>query len=181
MYWPNRWLTCFPLASKRATVSILVPVPFAPPNCVWLNVLYVSKRNCIERAPSCHLKFFMSERSQLLIPGPRKASFGEFPRPNFDASGTRITAVLKVCRGVRWSFESIALAVISGRTPDVAEVPVASTPRPPPPVMSVVDTREYVNPIGSPLRKDVTPEICQLSRIARLKTLFQPRLSFGVK
>src|SRR5690349_19490901 len=108
--------------------------------------------------------FFMSDRSQLLMPGPRNASLGELPRSNFDASGAPTAATLKACSGVRWSFGRTAPATMSGRTPDVADVPVTSTPRPPPPVISVVDTREYVNPIGSPLRKDVTPDSSQLSR-----------------
>src|SRR5690242_3717810 len=129
--------------------------------------------------PSCHLKFFISERSQLLMPGPRKASLGELPRPNFAGSGATTTPTLKACNGVIRLFGSTALAVMSGRTPEVAEVPVTSTPRPPPPVMSVVETSEYVKPIGSPLMNEVTPETCQLSSTARVTTLFQPVLMRG--
>src|SRR5437764_10499347 len=111
MYCPKRGFTCLPVASKRATVSTLVPVPVAPPNWVWFNELYVSNRNCKFRAPSCHLKFFISERSQLLMPGPRNASFGELPRPNFLASGITTTDVLNADRGVRWSFGRMGLAL----------------------------------------------------------------------
>ena len=32
IYCPKRAFTCLPVASNRATVSTLVPVPFAPPN-----------------------------------------------------------------------------------------------------------------------------------------------------
>jgi hypothetical protein len=75
----------------------------------------------------------------------------------------------------------IAVAVMSGRTPEVAEVVVELTPRPPPAVMSVVDTSVYVNPMGSPLRNELTPESCQLSRTVRLTRLLHRVLSFGVR
>ena len=36
--WPKRAFTCRPAASQRLVVSM-------PVNCVWLNALYISKRN----------------------------------------------------------------------------------------------------------------------------------------
>src|SRR5258706_7210521 len=105
----------------------------------------------------------MTDMSQLLMPGPRNASLGEFPRPNLEAAGRTTTPVLKASSGVRWSFGNTAVAVMSGRTPDVADDEVESTPSPFPPVMSDVSDRGYVNPIGLAPSHEAAPCNCQSS------------------
>src|SRR5215475_4107161 len=70
---PKRGLTCLPLASKRAVVSM-------PDHWVWLKALYTSQRNCRRRDSLLRGIFLKSEKSQLCVPGLRKTSFGAFPK-----------------------------------------------------------------------------------------------------
>lgn len=67
---PNAALVCAPVAVLN------VADVFTPKNCVWLNVLYVSKRSW-KRSRSLKIGMFLNTgMSKLLMPGRRNTSRG---------------------------------------------------------------------------------------------------------
>ena len=64
------------------------------------------------------------ERSQLLMPGPRKTSLGALPM--VPTAGAWKTPVLKYCRMLRWSLAKTAFPVTTTREP--SPPPVTSAP-----------------------------------------------------
>ena len=75
-------------------------------NCVWLKALYASARNC-KLKRSVNLMFLKSERSQLLMPGPRATTAPALPMqamPVLVHRGGPKAALLKYWLMLRLSF-----------------------------------------------------------------------------
>src|SRR5262245_8045278 len=119
--------------------------------------------------------FLNTVMSELVTPGPRMTSFGEFP--GFPRGGRAKAAVLNHWLSERWLFGSVGSPTTSGtRFPAATFVARAVSP---PPVMSALSAAVHVTFTGTPLASVVRPEICQLSSSPRVSALFQRELAFG--
>src|SRR5207253_2764145 len=126
LYQPKSLLICFPAVSNLAAVSTAL-------NCVWLNVLYVSRRNCALRVSLFPSAIFLnSEIFHLFLPGPRIGSLGELPIPKLDVNGGLTASVLKACSLVRSPRDRFGL---------LTRITRLSTPLPVAPVISDVPAR----------------------------------------
>ena len=139
LYEPKVPLTCLPVASKRAVVSIEV-------NCVWLNALYISQRSCTLNG-SLTATFLIRDKSQLFTPGPRIMYFAEFP-------------IVPTAGGANTLVSKLRLKVLSPELRLGLPVTTMRAARSGVPVMSLLVTRLYPTPSGAPVTKLVMPDTC---------------------
>src|ERR1022692_1226618 len=83
-------------------------------NCVWLNRLNPSTRNCSFHRSDQSGKFLNAEMSQLLIPGPRRGLRADVPKK--PGAETEKQLVLKYSRRVLWPRGRVPLQVRLART-----------------------------------------------------------------
>src|SRR5437870_4485395 len=94
------------------------------------------------------------EMSQLLVPGPRNASFGALPQVPCGVSAK--APVLMLWSKVRSLLGRTGFAITLGRDASVVE---------PDQLFAFPEVSERVTPLGAPLMNVVMPDICQPSSI----------------